>query len=77
MKEYVAHQVNGLLFEHRNVEDLAKQMQWAIEHPIQMKEYGQRGYLHSQDGKIIDLTDHCQKLKQVYQKAITENETRK
>jgi len=77
MKEYVAHQTNGLLFEHRNIEDLAKQMQWAMEHPVQMKEYGQRGYLHSKDGKIISLTDHCQKLKQVYQQAISENETRK
>jgi len=77
MKEYVAHQTNGLLFEHRSIEDLAKQMQWAIEHPVQMKKYGKRGYLHSEDGKIISLTDHCQKLKQVYQQAISENETRK
>jgi glycosyltransferase involved in cell wall biosynthesis len=33
MKEYVQHNVNGLLFEHRNANSLAEQMKFAVSNP--------------------------------------------
>ncbi len=67
MKEYVQHKVNGLLFEHRNVNDLAMQMQYALEHPEEMSMLGQRGYLFSPDEKVPDIKDHCKILMNIYQ----------
>jgi MoaA/NifB/PqqE/SkfB family radical SAM enzyme len=66
MKEYVQHHVNGLLFEHRNSNSLAEQMQIAIENPGLMKEYGQRGYLFSEDGSVPDIQGHCEELEKIY-----------
>jgi glycosyltransferase involved in cell wall biosynthesis len=37
MKEYVQHNVNGLLFEHRNANSLAEQMKFAVSNPDKMK----------------------------------------
>jgi len=66
MKEYVQHQVNGLLFEHRNTNSLAEQMNFAIENPNLMKEYGQNGYLFSEDGSVPTIQDHCKELVKIY-----------
>lgn len=66
MKEYVEHQVNGLLFEHRNPDSLAEQMRFAIEHPEVMKEFGERGYLHSVDNRVPDIREHCVELEKIY-----------
>lgn len=68
MKEYVMHHVNGLLFEHRNVNSLAEQMRFAIRNPEFMKKLGQRGYLYSADGSVPNIHDHCQELEKIYQK---------
>ncbi|MDR2058475.1 MAG: glycosyltransferase [Dysgonamonadaceae bacterium] len=62
MCEYVNHKINGLLFEHRNINSLAEQMQWAIEHPEEMHSFGNRGYLYSKDGKVPDIETHCVEL---------------
>lgn len=70
MKEYVAHQVNGLLFEHRNVHSLTEQMKYAILNPERMKELGNKGYLHSSDGNVANIHEHCQELEKIYQKFI-------
>lgn len=70
MKEYVQHQVNGLLFEHRNSGSLYQQMQWAIEHPKETQLLGNRGYLYSDDGKVPCIKEHCQSLELIYQKVI-------
>jgi glycosyltransferase involved in cell wall biosynthesis len=59
MCEYVRHEVNGLLFEHRNINSLTEQMQRAIKHPEEMHKLGQRGYLYSEDGKTPDIETHC------------------
>jgi glycosyltransferase involved in cell wall biosynthesis len=71
MAEYVQHQVNGLLFEHRQIGSLNKQMDWAVAHPLEMKRFGQRGYLHSEDGSIPDIISHCQELERIYNETIT------
>ena len=67
MKEYVQHQVNGLLFEHRNKESLKEQMQFAIENPKLLEKLGKRGYLYSKDGSVPDITKHCKTLEKIYQ----------
>jgi glycosyltransferase involved in cell wall biosynthesis/MoaA/NifB/PqqE/SkfB family radical SAM enzyme len=71
MKEYVQHQVNGLLFEHRNTNSLAEQMKFAIANPHLMKEYGQKGYLFSADGSVPNIQDHCKELERIYLRFIS------
>lgn len=66
MKEYVHHKVNGLLFEHRNVNSLAEQLNYAISNPNFMKELGEKGYLFSENGSIPNIQDHCKELEQIY-----------
>jgi glycosyltransferase involved in cell wall biosynthesis len=66
MKEYVQHQVNGLLFEHRSAKSLQEQMEFAISNPDLMKELGKRGYLYSRDGKVPDIQSHCEALERFY-----------
>ncbi len=70
MKEYVHHHINGLLFEHRSVESLATQMQYAIDHSSEMRAFGKRGYLYSDDGTVPCIKEHCKQLIQLYQQII-------
>jgi glycosyltransferase involved in cell wall biosynthesis/MoaA/NifB/PqqE/SkfB family radical SAM enzyme len=74
MKEYVQHQVNGLLFEHRNVEALAEQLQYAVANPESMRIYGERGYLYSEDGSVLSIQDHCKALENLYRQFVTPKE---
>ncbi len=73
MKEYVQHQVNGLLFEHRNLESLREQMEFAIQNPDIMQQLGKRGYLYSQDGKVPDIQSHCKILEELYLQVISKS----
>lgn len=66
MKEYVQHKVNGLLYEHRDVDSLAEQMRYAVKSPDLMKKYGERGYLYSDEGKVPNIKDHCSELVKIY-----------
>jgi glycosyltransferase involved in cell wall biosynthesis/MoaA/NifB/PqqE/SkfB family radical SAM enzyme len=68
MSEYVHHNVNGLLFEHRCVAALSEQMQFAVANPEMMKHFGERGYLFSEDGRVPNIQDHCRELEKLYQK---------
>lgn len=70
MEEYVAHNVNGLLFEHRNVDSLATQLEYALLHPEKMKELGKRGYLYSPEGNVPNIENHCKELESIYQSLI-------
>ena len=74
MREYVQHNVNGLLFEHRNANSLGEQMRFAISNPEKMRELGQRGYLHSADGSVPNIQDHCKELESNYRKFILKND---
>ena len=74
MKEYVQHNVNGLLFEHRNAKSLAEQMKFAIYNPEKMKVLGERGYLYSTGGRVPDIQTHCKELEKLYQKYITKSD---
>ena len=73
MKEYVNHEINGLLFEHRNVKSLREQMQYAISNPELLKHYGDRGYLLSEDGSVPNIIDHCKELENIYQRFLVSN----
>jgi glycosyltransferase involved in cell wall biosynthesis/MoaA/NifB/PqqE/SkfB family radical SAM enzyme len=68
MKEYVNHKVNGLLFEHRNIKSLQKQLEFAINNKEVMKQFGQKGYLYSDNGSVPDIENHCRELVSIYSK---------
>ena len=70
MKEFVQHKVNGLLFEHRNVNSLYEQMKFAVNNQELMKELGSYGYLYSKDGQVPTIQDHCNELSKLYLKVI-------
>lgn len=70
MAEYVQHGKNGLLFSHRNLEDLALKMQYALTNPDTMRKMGSRGYLYSIDGAIPSIEDHCSTLEKLYEQII-------
>ncbi len=70
MKEYVEHNVNGLLFEHRNYKSLYEQMLFAVNNPKIMNKLGQRGYLYSKNGDVPNITAHCEQLTIIYKKQI-------
>lgn len=70
MKEFVQHEANGLLFEHRSPHSLAKQMKFAIQNPDLMKQFGEKGYLHSADGSVPNIHDHCHELEKIYHRFI-------
>jgi glycosyltransferase involved in cell wall biosynthesis len=71
MSEYVQHQVNGLLFEHRNVSSLSRQMEWALGHSDTMISLGKKGYLYSEDGQVPNIQQHCLQLENIYQNIIS------
>ncbi|MFZ4454661.1 MAG: glycosyltransferase [Bacteroidales bacterium] len=66
MKEYVHHNVNGLLFKHRDVESLSEQLKFAINNPKTMKSLGERGYINSSTGDVDAIEDHCKELEKIY-----------
>lgn len=72
MKEYVAHNVNGLLFKHRDINSLVEQLNFAISNPKKMKELGKIGYLYSKNGTIPDIENHCKKLESIYKSLMQE-----
>ena len=74
MKEYVHHRQNGLLFEHRDNESLYEQMSWAINNPVEMQRYGNRGYLYDAEGKVPSIETHCETLTNLYQQVIKKYE---
>lgn len=70
MAEYVAHEVNGLLFEPRNPADLAAQMERLAANPEWARAMGRRGYLYDSDGEVPDIGDHASAIEDLYQRVI-------
>ena len=66
MAEYVHHEVNGLLFAHRDPESLARQMQRLADDPELATRLGSRGYLQSADGNVPDIRDHALAVEEIY-----------
>ena len=71
MGEYVQHEVNGLLYRHRDVNDLAVQMQRLLDNPMFAQQLGARGYLFSDDGEIPGIDEHIQELVALYKQVIS------
>ncbi|KAA6346323.1 GDP-mannose-dependent alpha-(1-6)-phosphatidylinositol monomannoside mannosyltransferase [termite gut metagenome] len=72
MSEYVHHQINGLLFEHRNANSLAEQMQFAVSNPAVMQQLGAHGYLYSEDGQVPNIQNHCNELINIFKNVISQ-----
>jgi glycosyltransferase involved in cell wall biosynthesis len=70
MGEYVHHEVNGLLYEHREVANLSHQMQRLVKDPAWARSLGEMGYLFSDDGEIPDIQTHVIDLEQQYKRVM-------
>ncbi|GAB3647325.1 glycosyltransferase [Ramlibacter alkalitolerans] len=66
MAEYVHHEINGLLYEHRCVASMADQMQRLADSPELTVRLGQRGYLYSTTGEIPSIQDHVIAVERLY-----------
>lgn len=66
MAEYVRHEENGLLFEHRSVTSLAEQMLRLVDDPSLAERLGARGYLFSESGDIPDVGEHVREIERLY-----------
>ena len=75
MSEYVQHEVNGLLFEHRSPNALAAQMQRFVDDPDLSRALGARGYLHSATGDVISVTDHVGEIERLYEQVQRRRDT--
>lgn len=70
MREYIQHEINGLLFEHRNPSSLAYQMKRMMDEPELTSKIAQRGYLQSVDGHIPSIQEHVEQIVALYNLAI-------
>lgn len=70
MGEYVSHEVNGLLFEHRNASSLKEQMERIVLDPLLACAIAEGGYLQSSDHHIPSIETHVQEVVVLYLLAI-------
>jgi glycosyltransferase involved in cell wall biosynthesis len=66
MSEYIEHEVNGLLFAHRDPVSLAAQMQRFVDNPEYAKQLAKRGYILSEDGNIPSTKQHVKTVEELY-----------
>lgn len=66
MAEYVHHEVNGLLFAHRDPGALVVQMQRLADDPALARRLGARGYLGEASGDIPDTREHVAAVEAIY-----------
>lgn len=70
MAEYVAHEVNGLLFRHRDVDDLAAQMRRLASDSALAERLGARGYLASSAGDVPGIESHVREVESLYERVL-------
>ena len=70
MAEYVRHELNGLLFAHRDPRSLARQMQRLADDPAFARGLGARGYAQSEDGNVPDMATHALAVEAIYERLI-------
>jgi glycosyltransferase involved in cell wall biosynthesis/MoaA/NifB/PqqE/SkfB family radical SAM enzyme len=70
MGEYVHHEINGLLFAHRDPGDLARQMQRFVDEPTLAERLGARGYRYDERGDIPSIEDHVAQVTALYEQVI-------
>lgn len=66
MKEYIHHEINGLLFEHRSPLDLSYQMQRIMEDSELRERIAKKGYLQSSSGRIPGIDEHTEQIESYY-----------
>lgn len=66
MEEYIKHEKNGFLFQHRNVKNLAATMQIVLDDPLRAAKIGANGYLQSEDGNIPNMQEHTKQIEDIY-----------
>jgi glycosyltransferase involved in cell wall biosynthesis/MoaA/NifB/PqqE/SkfB family radical SAM enzyme len=67
MSEYVHHEVNGLLFRHRDPLALANQMQRLVDDPELGRRLGRAGYLQSPSRDVPDIESHVAEIEHLYE----------
>lgn len=67
MSEYVKHDINGLLFNHRDPIDLSHKMQDFVNNPQKAVDLGARGYFYSDDRNIPSIESHIIELEKIYE----------
>jgi glycosyltransferase involved in cell wall biosynthesis/MoaA/NifB/PqqE/SkfB family radical SAM enzyme len=75
MGEYVGHEVNGLLFEHRSPVALAEQMQRLVDDPVFATRLGARGYLNSETGDIPGIEEHVRDVEALYAQVLAHRDS--
>ena len=75
MAEYVDDEVNGLLFNFRNISSLAKEMQRLIDEPGLGRSLGVRGYRYSRDGEVPSIEEHVGELLKIFNSMVRRSET--
>ena len=76
MKEYIHHEVNGLLFKHRSASSLAEQMQRFVDEPQYALQLIARGYLQSSERHIPDIKEHGKEVEQLYKQTLLKEVSR-
>lgn len=66
MAEYVQDGVNGLLFRHRDEQDLARVLQRLVDEPGLAASLGSRGYLGTPDGRVPTMAEDAAFLADLY-----------
>jgi MoaA/NifB/PqqE/SkfB family radical SAM enzyme len=75
MAEYVHHEVNGLLFAHRDPAALATQMQRFVNEPDLARRLGSRGYVQDPEGRVPDIDAHVRAVEDLYEQALARRDT--
>ena len=70
MKEYIHHEINGLLFEHRNAQSLSLQMNRIAQEPNLATKITRAGYLQSEDGHILSIQEHATQIIALYKQLL-------
>ncbi len=68
MAELVQHEANGLLFRHRDENDLARQLQRLVDEPGLAERLGERGYLRHPLGLVPSSEDDAAFMEQLYER---------
>lgn len=66
MAEYVRDGVNGLLFEHRDIESLTEKMQLLIADYSLYEKLTGGGYLYSDNGQVPAIKEHVLEVEKIY-----------
>lgn len=70
MGEYVRHEINGLLFKHRDPKALSFQMKRIVQETGLAEKVAQGGYLQSPDQRIPCIKEHTREIVELYERLL-------